>query len=50
MMHSVTKQNMYITVYLFSRIKVTFFVEGKKKEIKKRLSKLRGKKFKNAII
>ena len=50
MRHSVTKWNMYIAVYLFSRIKVIFLCARKKKKKKKRLSKSRGKKFKNVII
>ena len=43
---------MYITVYLFRRIKVMLLCARKKNKIKKKksLSKSRGKKFKNLII
>ena len=41
---------MYITVCLFGRIKVMFLCARKRKKKKKRLSKSRGKKFKDLII
>ena len=41
---------MYITVYLFRRIKVMFLCARKKIKKKKRLSNSRHKKLKNVII